>query len=383
MLSLLITVLLALPYCYLIVVPEGSVARLKWLDELQFEGICEMPDKYRWNVTEEDTKTTIENCKLDPLFKYFSEPNSLTPSEVKKVLELANKFLATGDAMAGIIEFYFRNVAESKVSLPDLYFLGHVDLELRKYVKKFGFGIKVEKKSITLDGWEVREEKRPMSLEFFKVLAPYSTSIIIRNFAIDDNSFSLFESVIHSGLKRLEFEKCPLIFSSENYFDFQHLTSMTHFKFSGFFHENMFNMFNTIPRDTLTHLDISNIPFDDEHEIHVLIEILKEFEKLKSLNASRNFPFPWSGAKIGGEILEISSLKSLNLSGNLDADSFFLALGNLPELSNLEHLDISDNLFSSQHDKLLIKYFQKFTSLERLNLNCTISIIGQYSLKLF
>ncbi len=121
----------------------------------------------------------------------------MNSSEIKKVLELANQFLATGDTMAGIIEFYFRNAAESKVPIPNLYFLGHVDLELRECVKKFGFGIEVERKNITLDGWEVREEKRPMALQFFKALAPHSISISIKNFLIDDNTFSLFE-IIHS-----------------------------------------------------------------------------------------------------------------------------------------------------------------------------------------
>ncbi len=131
------------------------------------------------------------------------------------------------------------------------------------------------------------------------------------------------KSFIHSGLKRLEFENCPLIFSPENYFDFQHLNFHDPLKFSGCFHANMLNMFNTIPRDTLTHLDISNVFFYDENEISELIEILKKFKKTGISNASRNFLFNWPEAKIGGEILEITSLKSLNLRGSLNLESFF------------------------------------------------------------
>ena len=370
MLQLGLLLLLTLSCCHLTVIPNSSVTRLKWLDELKLEGICEMIDICGENVTEEEAESFLTKYEFDPLFKYFLVPDSLSSSEIEKVLVLANKFLATGDVMDGIIEFYFRNVVESKVSPPDLFVLGSVHLELKKFLKKFEFGIKIDEKKITLDGWEVRGEKRRMSLQIFKVLASYSTSITIMNFAIDDNSISIFESAIHSELNQLEFENCPLLFSSENYFDFQHLTSMTHFKFSGCFHKNFIYMLLTIPRDTLTHLDISNVPFYDSIDIYVLMNILLKFNQLKSFSAVFNLlpQYECKKPKLTGNILHLPNLEFLNLRGNLNLISFVNELNQLGHSLKLKHLDISDNRELFNED-LFSNCLWKFPALQSLNLS--------------
>jgi len=295
-----------------------------------------------------------------------------------KVLELANQLLGTDDTMAGIIEFYFRNVVERKVPLPNLHFLGHVHTELKSFLRQFQFGIEVNRKRITFDEWKVNEKQKELTFQFFSALAPYCESISIKNFSIDDDTFSHLEQVIHFGVKRLEFENCPLLFNSENYFDFQHLSSLTHFKLSGCYHEKFLFMLDTIPKDSLIHLDISNVPFDKE-EINKLMKVLLQFKKLKSFSAQFDLikSFDWERPKLTGEILRLPNLKSLNVSGNMDWESFVIELNEVDQLLKLERLNISNNGKLSG-DVIFSKNLSKFPALKTLNLSGTS--IGKFSM---
>ena len=377
MLILIATGFAALLLWYL-VFPESYIARLKRLDEMKFEGICKMIDTYGENLTEKEAKQFLVKYEFEPLFKYFLDPNSLSSGEIEKVLELANQFLATGDTMNDIIEFYFENVVKRKVPLPNLYFLGHVHTELKIYLKLFQFGIEVNRKKIAFDEWEVTEEKRELVFQFFRALAPYCESISIKNFSIDDTSFSQLESVFPSNLKQLEFENCPLLFNSENYFDFQHLTSFTNFKLSGFYHGKFLSMLDTIPKDSLIHLDISNIPFDKE-EINKLMRVLLQFKELKSFSAPFDLikSIDWKRPKLTGEILCLPNLKSLNVSGNMDLESFVNELNEVDHLLKLERLNISNNGKLSG-DVTFSKNLSKFPALKTLNLSETS--IGKLSM---
>ncbi len=59
-------------------------------------------------------------------------------------------------------------------------------------------------------------------------------------------------------------------------------------------------------------------------------EYLKEFKQLETLNASYELPYK-NRAPFSGEILQLINLKSLNLSGNLNAESFVEQLKTLIE----------------------------------------------------
>ena len=344
------------------VIPKSSIERVKWFADNNFQSFSDMLTLLGDDLSEEEATGILSIDNFEPLFNFFAG-KSVNSSEIEQLLYLANKHLATGDRMNEILDTYFKYAIESKVPLPDLAAYGHVHLALYNYLTNRQFGIKTNENEVELDGWEVNEESKQWSLQLFKALAFLSTSVSIKNLPIDDFTFDQIQLVLHSNLKSISFENCQIL-NPNKYFQLNQLTS---FKFSDSYCKNFIEMLRTISRDSLIQLDISNNAFN-EQEISNLTILFKEFKQLESLNISFSFPHMWRRSKFTGEIIKLTNLKSLNVSGNLDFESFATELNKSAELINLEELNLSNNgrLLS---EATFINNLSKFKALKSLDLS--------------
>ena len=344
-------------------IPKGLIEQVRWLADNNFQSFSNMLILLGGDLTEEEATEILSNDNFEPLFNFF-EGNVLNCDEVQHLLFLANKHLVTGDKMNEILDTYFKYVTESKLPFPNLIVYGHVHSALKDYLANRQLGIEMKEDKVELEGWEVNETSKQLTLQLFKSLTFFSTSISIKNLLIDDSIFEQIQSLLHSNLKSLHFENCPIL-NPNKYFQLNRLIS---FKFSNCYCNNFIEMLGTISRDTLIKLDISNNAFT-QPEIDTLTILFKEFKKLESLNVSSRFPYSLKGPKFPGDLINLVNLKSLKASGNLNINQLSRILSDSIELYNLEYLDISHNSFSDLNCNIFSCNLSKFIALKELNIS--------------
>lgn len=342
-------------------IPQSPIERVRLLDAYgfkHFESILQLckSDELMMSAISDQDFCLIFNCLTDARSRFDAE-------EVARLIRLADKYLATGRSLERIFELFFQQVAESAEFFPDLNLCEYFLSELKKYLNRLeNFGVQMTDDEIVLDGWEVTAENKQLNVRLFARLSPLFNAIRIEHFPITESDFDQIQSTLH-GKSSVAFEDCPFLLETK-YFNFQHLTNLTDFQFSNCYCKHLLQMLKTISNKHLTHLDLSDTIFDED-EAGVLISILKEMP-LESLDVSYYSSYKHGSPKFTAAVFHLSTLKSLALHGNLDAESFNEQLPQLKVLK-LEYLDLSNNL--GVDVELFTSNFSKFPALKKLNLS--------------
>ena len=352
-------------------VPLNSVDKIKWLAENNFQAFNEMFDRLGEDLTEEEATKILSIDNFEPIFDFLlTNSKTLDCNQVNQLLYLANKYLASGDTMTQILDLYLSNVSKSKATLPDLSIYGQIHAELKEYLGKGRFGLKATTNEIELNGENIKREYKRISIWlFFSTILSFD-SISIKNLTIDNNLFDQIQSSFHPKIQSLQFENCTLSLNPKTkHFNFENLPSLTKLKFSNCSSKNIIKMLSTISTNSLIDLNISNNTLS-KNQINNLITLLKDFENLKSLDLSCRRRYYWFRTKVPGTILQLNQLKSLNVSGNLDLNSFNNYLSKLEVAPEFEYLDLSHNSARVNLDELRenINKFRPNTNLNLTNI---------------
>ena len=372
----LVQFFLIISHAQLSSISQDSIGKINLLKMFGFDRLKtslkyypDEPATHLWDSSflDEENFQIILDCLTDPI-KQFNE------DEIEDLVKWGELFLTNGYAMKRILDTFLRGVNESIILLEFVRPFGHISNELKEYLtKSIGVGIQINKTTIELDGWEVAPETKSHNLNLLIGFTPYCTEISIKNLLIDDDTFKEIQLLFHPRLVCVKIENCSFYLSNLDWFDFHSVPELIQFHFSGNLnYPFLTQMLRTISKDNLSHLEISNICFPSERDIDELIITLKQFKNLKHLIATNSFPIEKKTFKFTGNILELSHLITLDLSGNLDWESFFRHLSTLKGELKLEHLNLSNpNRFNGLefNDKFFLKFAPKFPHLKILDLS--------------
>ena len=353
-------------------IPKSPIDRVKWLADFGFK---------HFKATEKYYKTDPSNHELDEIlsdkgFQLIFECKAKVKrrfkrSQILDLLHWAEIYIATKQAIERIFEVLFEHVSNAAPPYFDHY--EHVRFELKRYLTKQAcFGVRVINNGIELDGWEVTEDSKRIAFWLVRSLVILCNALCIKNISINARDFTKIQLAFKCHLSSVKFDNCSLLFTFDfaRHFNFQCLIDLTHFQFSNCHSRNFISMFNTVPKEKLSNVNVSNNIFTKE-EIHTLIAVLKEMKNLECLDISFSFPFKFDRPMFSDEILQLSHLNSLNVSGNLDLEAFFDKLES-SEVTSWEHLNLSINGYkNSSHfnGKRFASNISKFPLLKTLNLS--------------
>ena len=360
------------PSFQLATIPKELTQRREFLTKFGFKQ-PEIASKYSQNdgsfrVGEISRIFLDENFLL--LYKCFNEPNSqFNGDEIEDLVSLANEYLATGKGIESIVKC----ISKSSNPLSHLLRYEYFCMELKRQPLSIGNGIELNRDEIILEGLDVTLETKQNSINALVNLSLFFTSITIKNIPINNEDYGQIQLAFNPNLTSIRFVECPFQSktNSEWYFNFQHLTHLSCFEYSGFYWKNLTKMLGTIPKENLVELNISNTGFFKK-ENDQLINTLNSFKNLKILNVSFDTTYQIWKTPLNVETLLFSNLVSLNLCGNFKIDSFCNALDNLKELLNLEYLNLSIEPFDKfpLTESFAINLF-KFPVLKVLDLSDT------------
>lgn len=352
-------------------VPMSQIGRAQWLADAGFDCFATMLKVLQPEQIVDNSEIIIPNEEFELIYNCLTGGGlNVSIHHLAVCIELADKYLANDAVMERIFELFSKCVNKSAEPFPILYIYSRASVLLKShFLAESDFGISHTENEIRLDGWEISSNAKGLYLFFLSQFVSFFDSIIIRNLSLSETDLVHIQSMLRDNVTVLCLDNCSPIFNSNESFNFAHLTKLTHFQFSRCHFENFVSILKTVPRKNLLHLDISNNLFSKE-EIDELMHLLREMPNLNSLNASFDLSCVWKRPKFTGELLLLSNLKSLNLSGNLDMQSLNNQLIYSSE-SNLEHLNISNNLHPFLNGSLFHKNLAHFKSLRTLNLSST------------
>ena len=351
---------------------ESITDIVKWFHENGFEPFEMMSTLPEPRIGYELKANELRaNYKL--LYKCLERTSEqLSAEQVSQLVELADYYMATNDGMNRIVEAFFTRIQKETNPFPNLKINAHFKEALKTYLaERAHLGIQSSYSEIKLDGWEVTSNNNQFAIRILIHLAPFYSEVTIKNLLIDDSNFAQIQSILCYHLATVRFENCSFILGNSELLNFANLTNLSNLQFSGSYCNNFIPMFKTIPIENLTHLNISNNPFDKE-EIAQLIPILSGMARLETLDVSFSFPYKWNRPRFTGNILHLSNLISLNLSGNLSMWYFLDRLSKLDGTLKYEHLNLSNNgigIFPKFNEETFLSYLPKFPALKRLVLS--------------
>ena len=290
--------------------------------------------------------------------------SDFTDDEIEKLLLFADIYEATGEALVKIKNVIWNCISENNSSF-------HQNTMFREIWSRLSFprtcdksASKQESRELVINGDDLNAINK---YSYFRMLLPLSIdypSLCFKNLPLHLEDAKFIQKLIQPHLTSIRFENCPSIFSLNNFFhfDFSKLDKLSHFQFSNCYTKNLMPMLETIKSNDLIILDISkNFMPKENHQ--KLMNFLMSLKKLESLHVEGgSFEFP----EITGEILKLKNLKTLNLTGNLDYESFSAVLNEVEKL-NLENLSLFD-FISTDLQKKIIENFAKLPNLKYLGM---------------
>ena len=343
----------------------SATGKLKWLTTPKFgfkpfQDICTY---FGTEVSESDFETIISKQDFDLLYACLEKKKrDFTPKELSRLFHLSDFCMASPTVVNRILYLYRQSSDTLEFLRLQYPFFSPKAMEYFK--NKTNSIIKIIENEIVIDCIGKNEFS---DYELLSELLPAFDSLVIKNLSIDLDTLVKLQAILTSNLKCIKFENCPMLFTydSNEQFHFHHLTQLTHFQFSGCYCKKFLSVMDALPLHQLVHLDISNNIFS-ENEIKKIMDTLKHMDRLESLIASSNSDSDWRLPTFTGEVLHLSNLKALDLSGNLDVKSFSDELSKSTGNSKLKYLNISRNF--NNLNKEIFGNLSKFSALIVLSL---------------
>ena len=267
----------------------------------------------------------------------------ISVDEVYVLLTLVDKFLPKKNSLEKITAILIHHL-----STQDVYWLAELkDMLIWKEIAKCNFSsdqipIKLHEREVELEGLNVTVETKDRILNVFSHFSEICTGIRFKNIPLDIDLAILIQSMFKPHLISVSFENCPFIFGYkfDFQFDFSELKNLTHFQYSDCDHDGLLSMWETISSDKLVYLDISRNHMQKNNQ-EKLMKFLMRNKNLKTLNVCGSESCKYEFPKITGNILNLNRLESMNLTGNLDMESFIEKLGRVERQLNFKDWNYS------------------------------------------
>ena len=159
--------------------------------------------------------------------------SSFSEIEVFLLFKLADTFLATGKARERILSIFIQYLSDNEAEIIAEYsFLCF----WKEFLETNEFGIRRISQGIGIAGFEVNANENSKNYTLLSNLIKCYNDFYIENIPLNSEDIERIQSVLHRKLTGIYFKDCP--FNFENFFDFSHLNSLTHFCCNNCFADN-------------------------------------------------------------------------------------------------------------------------------------------------